>query len=110
MKEHSHKKTCERDPIIKLVDVWKVYRMGEVEVPALQGLTLDIFPCEFVSLMGPSGSGKSTAMNMVGCLDVPTRGHIFLEGRDLAEMDESDLAQVRGRKRGCVFQQFNLMP
>ena len=96
-------------PIIKLEDVWKVYRMGDVEVPALRGLSLEIMPCEFVSIIGPSGSGKSTAMNMVGCLDVPTKGHIYLEGNDIAEMDESDLAQIRGQKIGFIFQQFNLI-
>jgi len=103
------KEVCTDEPIIKLDDVWKVYTMGDIEVPALRGLTLDIFPCEFVAITGPSGSGKSTAMNMVGCLDVPTRGHIYLEGRDIAEMDESDLAQIRGQKIGFIFQQFNLI-
>ncbi len=100
---------CKEKPIIRLDDVWKIYTMGEFEVPALRGLTLEILPCEFVALTGPSGSGKSTAMNMVGCLDVPTRGHIYLEDRDIAEMDESDLAHIRGQKIGFIFQQFNLI-
>ena len=96
--------------IIKLEDVWKVYHMGEVEVPALRGLNLEVYPGEFVAIMGPSGSGKSTAMNMIGCLDVPTRGHIFLEGRDISRLHESDLAQIRGKTIGFIFQTFNLMP
>ena len=100
---------CGKDPVIRLNGVWKIYKMGEVEVPALRGLTMDIFPCEFVAIMGPSGSGKSTAMNMVGCLDVPTRGQILLEDKDIAELEESDLAQIRGKKIGFIFQQFNLI-
>ncbi|MBS3110953.1 ATP-binding cassette domain-containing protein, partial [Candidatus Woesearchaeota archaeon] len=84
--------------IISLEDVWKIYRMGEVEVQALRGLTLDIKKGEFVAIMGPSGSGKSTAVNMVGCLDVPTRGKVFLEDHDISKLSESDLAQIRGRK------------
>ena len=108
----SRKKQCNGNdtPIIKLVDVWKVYIMGEVEVPALQGMSMDIMPCEFVAVMGPSGSGKSTAMNMVGCLDVPTKGEIYLTGKDISHLSESDLAQIRGRTVGFIFQQFNLMP
>jgi putative ABC transport system ATP-binding protein len=98
------------DSVIKLEDVWKIYRMGEVEVPALRGLNLDIRQGEFVAIMGPSGSGKSTAMNMIGCLDVPTRGSVFLEGQDISRLHESDLAQIRGRIIGFIFQTFNLMP
>ena len=95
--------------IIRLEDVWKIYKMGDVEVAALQGMTLDIKRGEFVAIMGPSGSGKSTAVNMVGCLDVPTRGRVFLDGIDIAKLSESDLAQIRGKKIGFIFQQFNLI-
>jgi putative ABC transport system ATP-binding protein len=96
-------------PVIKLDNVWKIYQMGGTEVAALQGLSLDIRKGEFVSIMGPSGSGKSTAMNMIGCLDVPTKGHIYLSGQDISQLHESDLAQIRGRLIGFIFQQFNLI-
>jgi len=109
-KAKKKEKTCKKKPIIRLEDVWKVYKMGKVEVQALRGLTLNVYPCEFVAIMGPSGSGKSTTMNMVGCLDIPTRGNIFLEDKNISELHESDLAQIRGRVIGFVFQQFNLMP
>jgi len=101
---------CKDEPIILLEDVWKIYQMGEVEVPAIQGLSMTVKPCEFISIMGPSGSGKSTCMNMIGCLDVPTRGRILLEGEDISKMGESELAQIRGQVIGFIFQQFNLMP
>ena len=96
--------------VIKLEDVWKIYTMGAVEVPALRGLNLTINHGEFVAIMGPSGSGKSTAMNMIGCLDIPTKGKIMLEGYNISKLTESELAQVRGRKIGFIFQQFNLIP
>lgn len=95
--------------IIELDNVWKIYTMGDVEVEALRGLSLKIKEGEFVAIMGPSGSGKSTAMNMVGCLDIPTRGSIYLAGKNIAHMSESSLAQVRGKKIGFIFQQFNLI-
>ncbi|MCX6707680.1 MAG: ABC transporter ATP-binding protein [Candidatus Woesearchaeota archaeon] len=95
--------------IIKLDNVWKIYKMGDVEVPALRGLNLEIKEGEFVAIMGPSGSGKSTSMNMVGCLDVPTKGNIYLDGKNISHMTESELAQIRGRKIGFIFQQFNLI-
>ncbi len=98
--------------IIELRNVWKIYEMGEgeVKVNALCGLDLAVKKGEFVSIMGPSGSGKSTAMNMIGALDIPTKGKILLESQDIAQLTESDLAQIRGRKIGFIFQQFNLIP
>ncbi len=95
--------------IIELKDVWKIYTMGDVQVPALKGVTLKINRGDFVAIMGPSGSGKSTAMNMVGCLDVPSKGSIFLDGKDISKLHESDLAQIRGKKIGFIFQKFNLI-
>lgn len=99
-----------RKHIIELKDVWKTYTMGTVEVHALRGMTLNVHKKEFLAVMGPSGSGKSTALNMIGCLDIPTEGTIFLDGIDISKLHESDLAQIRGKKIGFVFQQFNLMP
>jgi len=99
-----------KKPIIKLKDVTKIYRMGEVDVPALRGISIDIMPGDFVAIIGASGSGKSTAMNMIGCLDTPTKGTIWLKGRDITMMGESDLAGLRGRSIGFIFQQYNLIP
>ncbi len=99
-----------KEIIIRLQDVWKIYQMGTVKVNALQGINIDIKKGEFVAIEGPSGSGKSTAMNMVGCLDVPTKGRIFLDGKDISHLSESNLAQIRGQKIGFIFQQFNLLP
>lgn len=98
------------EPILRLEDVWKIYRMGEVEVPALRGITIDIKKGDFVAITGASGSGKSTLMNLMGCLDIPTSGHIYLKSRDISTMSESDLATFRGRTIGFVFQQYNLIP
>lgn len=97
-------------PIIELEDVWKIYPMGEVSVPALQGISLKVGEGQFLALMGASGSGKSTAMNLVGCLDIPSRGNVFLQGRNIASLSESHLAQIRGKVIGFIFQQFNLIP
>lgn len=96
-------------PIIRLNNVWKTYKMGEVEVHALRGLDLEVKRGEFLAIQGPSGSGKSTAMNLVGCLDIPSKGKIYLESQDISQLGESDLAQIRGRKIGFIFQQFNLI-
>ncbi len=96
--------------IIKLENVWKVYQLGKVELPVLRGISLEITPGVFVVILGPSGSGKSTLLNMIGCLDLPTKGSVFLAGRDISKMSEDELAQVRGEKIGFIFQQFNLLP
>ena len=96
--------------IIDLQDVWKIYQMGEVQVQALRGVDLRVTQGEFLAIAGPSGSGKSTIMNLVGCLDLPSRGDIFLDGENIAGFRESRLAQARGKKIGFVFQQFNLIP
>lgn len=96
-------------PIISIKDVWKTYEIGDNLVHALRGLNLDVKEGEFVAIMGPSGSGKSTSMNMVGCLDIPTKGDVFLDGINISSMTESRLAQIRGKKIGFIFQKFNLI-
>ena len=98
------------EPLIKLENVWKTYRLGNTDVHALRGLSLEIFPGSFVAIMGSSGSGKSTLLNMIGCLDFPTKGKVYLKGKDISEMSESQLAQLRGKILGFVFQEFNLLP
>jgi putative ABC transport system ATP-binding protein len=95
--------------MIQLEDVTKVYRMGKVEVRALEGVDLTIDDGEFVAIMGPSGSGKTTLMNIVGCLDVPTSGRYLLDGTDVSRMSDNRLAKIRSRKIGFVFQSFNLV-
>jgi putative ABC transport system ATP-binding protein len=99
-----------RDSIIKVKDAWKIYKMGEVEVQAIKGINIDIKKGEFISIVGKSGSGKSTTLNMIGCLDIPTKGNIFLDEQDIAHMDEATLARIRGKKIGFIFQTFNLIP
>lgn len=99
-----------QNAIIKLENVSKIYWMGDVQVSALKGIDLEIRKGEFLAIAGASGSGKSTMMNLIGCLDLPSTGNIFLDGSDIAEFGESRLAQVRGQKIGFVFQQFNLIP
>lgn len=98
------------EPLIKLENVWKIYQLGKVELVVLKGISLEITPGSFVSIMGPSGSGKSTLLNLTGCLDLPTKGKVFLDGQDISKMSEDKLAQVRGQKIGFVFQEFNLLP
>jgi len=96
--------------IIHLDNIRKSYFMGKQELPVLKGISLDIRKNEYVALMGPSGSGKSTLMNIVGCLDSPTSGDYFLNGHQVSKMEDNDLAEVRNREIGFVFQQFNLLP
>ena len=96
--------------LIHLQDVTKVYQMGMTEVHALAGVTLDIYPNEYVAIMGPSGSGKSTMMNMIGCLDTPTAGTYILRGQNVGELTDDELAAIRNKEVGFVFQTFNLLP
>ncbi len=96
-------------PIIELRNVSKIYKMGDSEVYALDKANLKIEKGDFVAIFGPSGSGKSTLMHLVGCLDVPTKGRIFLEGKDISNFSESELATIRGKTIGFVFQTFNLL-
>ena len=95
--------------LVRLIDVHKVYRTGEMEVPAVRGVSLEIKQGEFVALMGASGSGKSTLMNILGCLDRPSSGQYFLDNADVSGLDRDQLAEIRNRKLGFVFQSFNLL-
>ena len=97
------------NPVIKLADIHKVYHTGEVDVHAVRGISLEVFPGEFVALMGASGSGKSTLMNMIGALDRPSDGNYLLDGIDVSTLDRDALADVRNEKIGFVFQGFNLL-
>lgn len=97
-------------PLIVCEDIWKVYRLGDVEVQALRGLNLTIQQGEFVAIMGSSGSGKSTLMNILGCLDQPTRGQYRLNGQEVGHLRPDQLAEIRNRQIGFVFQSFNLIP
>ena len=96
--------------IIRLEDIFKIYWVGNQEVRALDGVSLSVFRNEYVAIMGPSGSGKSTLMNILGCLDSPDSGRYILNGTDVSEMDDGELADVRNREIGFVFQSFNLLP
>ncbi len=108
----SNTKTAEAPgnaPTIRLENIVKTYDLGEVQVHALRGVSLEIYPGEFVAVMGASGSGKSTLMNIIGCLDKATRGRYFLDGKDVSGLTKRELAKIRSQKIGFVFQQFNLL-
>src|SRR5690349_21969950 len=96
--------------MIQTEDLWKTYEMGRTEVHALQGVSFSIDRNEYVAIMGPSGSGKSTLMNLIGCLDTPTQGRYWLNGKLVSDMDDDELAHIRNKEIGFVFQTFNLLP
>jgi putative ABC transport system ATP-binding protein len=100
----------ERDAVIRAEDLWRTYVMGTEEIHALRGVSFRIEPGEYVAVMGPSGSGKSTLMNIVGCLDSPSKGDYFLRSKLVSRMNDDELAEVRNREIGFVFQTFNLLP
>src|SRR5215510_9327344 len=100
----------DNDVLIKTEDLWKTYHMGAEEIHALRGVSFEIKKGEYVAVMGPSGSGKSTLMNLIGCLDTPSRGTYVLRGKLVSQMNDDELAAVRNREIGFVFQTFNLLP
>ncbi len=98
-----------RKAVIDIRDITKVYKMGDIEIPALRGVSLQVYEGEFISIMGPSGSGKSTMLQILGALDQPTSGEYYLDGVNVAKLNDSELAAIRNRKIGFVFQSFNLL-
>src|SRR5918997_139945 len=96
--------------LIETVDLWKTYVMGSEEIHALRGVSIQIERGEYVAIMGPSGSGKSTLMNLIGCLDTPSKGSYLLNGKQVGQMNDNDLARIRNEEIGFVFQTFNLLP
>jgi putative ABC transport system ATP-binding protein len=97
-------------PLIETEDLWKTYQMGDEEIHALRGVSVQIERGEYVAIMGPSGSGKSTLMNLIGCLDTPSKGRYLLNGKEVSQMNDNELARIRNEEIGFVFQTFNLLP
>jgi len=102
--------SADGDTVIDVIDVRKSYQIGGMEIPILNGIDLTVRSGEFLAIMGPSGSGKSTLMNMIGCLDRPTGGHVILKGKDINKISDNELAYLRGQEIGFIFQTFNLIP
>src|SRR5271157_3074780 len=96
--------------VIRTYDIWKTYIMGDQEINAVSGVDMEIKRGEYVAIMGPSGSGKSTLMNLIGCLDTPSKGEYYINGRLVSRMNDDELAQIRNKEIGFVFQTFNLLP
>ena len=96
--------------VIRTYNIWKTYIMGDQEINAVSGVDMEIKRGEYVAIMGPSGSGKSTLMNLIGCLDTPSKGEYYINGRLVSQMDDDELAQIRNKEIGFVFQTFNLLP
>lgn len=97
-------------PLIEFQDIYKIYCMGDTEVHAIDGISMQIYKGEFVAIVGQSGSGKSTCMNIIGCLDVPSKGKYLLDGKDVSQMKDDEQAEIRNKKLGFIFQQYNLIP
>lgn len=100
----------EKSPLLNLIDIQKVYSTGKVSLPALRGITLTVEEGEYIAIMGPSGSGKSTLLNIIGFLDTPTEGRYYFKGRDVSNLSDEELARMRNKEVGFVFQTFNLLP
>ncbi len=100
---------ADKEALIRAVDLWKTYEMGSEKIHALHGVTFEILRNEYVAIMGPSGSGKSTLMNLIGCLDTPSKGEYYLNGKKVSEMEDDELAYIRNQEIGFVFQTFNLL-
>ncbi|HXF43748.1 MAG TPA: ABC transporter ATP-binding protein [Pyrinomonadaceae bacterium] len=110
MAEESKSRKTEVTSLISMRNIWKTYQMGSEELHALRGVSFDVRRGEYVSIIGPSGSGKSTLMNLIGCLDSPSQGEYWLNGNLVSEMDDDELARIRNKEIGFVFQTFNLLP